>query len=182
MHRTESTGATATNQFTNGNPATGVPPTQLDDDWLNAVQEELSGVILAAGLALETKATDTHDQLLAALRNKTTGINAGKVNDLPANFTSALAAAGHQALPSGLILQWGTVVVNNVANANVAWTFVLPIAFPAAVLQAWACPGNNLAGSPVISVEDLTNPAQVSGFARSTDAVARTYRIFALGN
>jgi microcystin-dependent protein len=36
--------------FTEGNPATATPATVVTADWLNAVQEELIGVITAAGL------------------------------------------------------------------------------------------------------------------------------------
>jgi|GEM_PF-1792024 len=38
--------------FTKGNPSTGVPATIVDDDWANAVQEELCYIITQAGLAL----------------------------------------------------------------------------------------------------------------------------------
>jgi hypothetical protein len=38
--------------FTNGNPSTGVPATQLDAAWCNAIQEELANAIEGAGIAL----------------------------------------------------------------------------------------------------------------------------------
>jgi hypothetical protein len=51
--------------FTKGDPVGGVPATVVDDDWANAIQEEIVAVILAAGLTLnKTNAA----QLLAALR------------------------------------------------------------------------------------------------------------------
>ncbi|EMH4752448.1 hypothetical protein DVQ23_11685 [Yersinia enterocolitica] len=53
------------NGFTRGNPQTGVPATALDDDYFDAVQEELAGVVEAAGFALN-KANRT--QLLAAIQ------------------------------------------------------------------------------------------------------------------
>jgi hypothetical protein len=52
------------NQFSEGNPATGAPGTKVSSDWLNAVQEELAAVIEAAGLTLSKV---NNGQLLAAL-------------------------------------------------------------------------------------------------------------------
>jgi hypothetical protein len=51
--------------FTKGNPGTGTPATVPGQDWFNSVQEELVGVILAAGLTLDKT---NRAQLLAALR------------------------------------------------------------------------------------------------------------------
>lgn len=65
MHRIDSSGATETNQFTEGDPASGVPATQVTDDWLNAVQEELCGAIELAGLTLDK---GDNSQLVAALQ------------------------------------------------------------------------------------------------------------------
>ncbi|CNF83385.1 hypothetical protein [Yersinia enterocolitica] len=53
------------NGFTRGNPQTGVPATALDDDYFDAVQEELAGIVEAAGLELEK--TD-RAQVLAAIK------------------------------------------------------------------------------------------------------------------
>lgn len=62
MHRIDHPAAAATlpapftpgvpGYFKEGSPAAGDPPTEVSADWLNAVQEELVGAILAAGLAL----------------------------------------------------------------------------------------------------------------------------------
>lgn len=181
MHRIASPGATAANLFTVGDPQTGVPATEVDDLWLNAVQEEIAGVVLASGAVLLTPSNDTRDQLLAALRNKTTGLNADLVRDLPADFSSTLQIPGSQALPSGLRLQWGVVTINHVANTEVAFTFDLPVAFPTGCLTAWASPVSGLAGSPSMCVSDLSKPTQVSGTAYSTDAITRDYRIHIIG-
>ena len=64
MHRTEGENATSGNLFTNGPPGT-----TLEENWCNAVQEELAAVIEAAGLTLKTASTETRKQLLAALQN-----------------------------------------------------------------------------------------------------------------
>jgi hypothetical protein len=51
--------------FTEGSAAGGIPATIVDNDWLNMVQEEIAGVVLAASIAL-SKGTNT--QLLTALK------------------------------------------------------------------------------------------------------------------
>lgn len=62
MHRTEGTNYAPGNLFQNGPPGTVV-----EQEWLNAVQEELANVIEEAGLTLKSAATETRDQLKAAL-------------------------------------------------------------------------------------------------------------------
>lgn len=73
MHRIDGSGATEANLFTEGDPSGGVPATTVTDDWLNAVQEEVAGVVEGAGLTLN-KADNT--QLLQALQTLA-GIAAG---------------------------------------------------------------------------------------------------------
>ncbi|HFI8326466.1 TPA: phage tail protein [Escherichia coli] len=53
------------NGFTRGNPKTGTPATDLDDDYFDMLQEELCSVVEASGASLEKA---RHDQLLTALR------------------------------------------------------------------------------------------------------------------
>lgn len=53
------------NGFTRGNPQTGVQATALDDDYFDAVQEEIVGVIEGAGIALNKA---NRAQLLTALK------------------------------------------------------------------------------------------------------------------
>ncbi|ECY3793220.1 hypothetical protein AU652_00650 [Salmonella enterica subsp. enterica serovar Minnesota] len=53
------------NGFTRGNPQTGTPATDLDDDYFDMLQEELCSVVEASGVSLEKA---RHDQLLTALR------------------------------------------------------------------------------------------------------------------
>ena len=53
------------NGFTRGNPQTGTPATDLDDDYFDMLQEELAGVVEASGVNLEKS---KHDQLLTALK------------------------------------------------------------------------------------------------------------------
>lgn len=63
MHKTQGENNSA-NLFTDGPPGT-----RVEENWLNAVQTELVTVIVTgAGLTLKTAATETSDQLLAAIR------------------------------------------------------------------------------------------------------------------
>ncbi|MBN8486362.1 MAG: tail fiber protein [Burkholderiales bacterium] len=64
MHRIDAAGHTG-NQFTDGDPGSGVPATVVDAAWLNAVQDELVNVVEGAGLVLSKPA---HTQLLAAIK------------------------------------------------------------------------------------------------------------------
>lgn len=65
MHRIDGAGATVTGQWTEGNPSTGTPATELTADWMNAVQNELENVIVTEGGISLNKASNS--QLAAAL-------------------------------------------------------------------------------------------------------------------
>lgn len=53
------------NGFTRGNPQTGTPATDLDDDYFDMLQEELAGVVEATGVNLDKS---KHNQLLTAMK------------------------------------------------------------------------------------------------------------------
>lgn len=53
------------NGFTRGNPQTGTPATDLDDDYFDMLQEELCAVVEESGEELDK---EKHNQLLTALR------------------------------------------------------------------------------------------------------------------
>ncbi|MBC2611716.1 tail fiber protein [Citrobacter braakii] len=52
------------NGFTAGNPQTGTPATDLDNDYFDMLQEELASVVEAAGIVLDKS---VHNQLLQAI-------------------------------------------------------------------------------------------------------------------
>lgn len=91
MHRIDGPGATPDNRFTEGDPVTAVPATEVTADWLNAVQEEIVNVIQAAGIALDKQ---QNDQLLAAIRevggNLSAWAKAFVASTSPAQARSAL--------------------------------------------------------------------------------------------
>ena len=65
MHRIDGPGATVDKKFTEGNPGTGTPATNVTADWANAIQEEVAHVIEQAGITLN-KAVNT--QLYTAIQ------------------------------------------------------------------------------------------------------------------
>lgn len=67
MFRIDSPGATVDNKFTDGNPALGIPATDVSDEWLNSIQEEIAYTIEQSGIALN-KASTT--QLNAAINSR----------------------------------------------------------------------------------------------------------------
>jgi len=99
MHRIDAPGATVGEQFTEGNPALNIPATEVSDDWLNDVQEELALFIESQGITL-LKGTQT--QLTEAIA---LAIGAGA--PLP-NFTLLNSEAGPTNV-TGLVWDDGTL-------------------------------------------------------------------------
>ncbi len=83
------------NGFTRGNPQTGVPATALDDDYFDAVQEELAGIVEAAGIVLDKT---NRAQLLAAIQH--------------------LITLGIPDLEDASLTQKGIVQLSNATNSN----------------------------------------------------------------
>lgn len=65
MHKIDGYGATTDGHFVEGDPTTGRPSTWLTADWTNAIQDELIGVLDAAGVA-PNKANNL--QLVASIK------------------------------------------------------------------------------------------------------------------
>lgn len=95
MHRTDGNGHVA-NMFDDGDPGVPTVGTQIEESWLNAVQEEIVGVVTDAGISL---VKNTNTQLLAALRSlfvRTTGSAAQTItgNKYFNGLVSMVRAAG----------------------------------------------------------------------------------------
>lgn len=124
MHRTEGAN-NVVNRFTDGPPATTV-----NDDWLNAVQEEIVYVIEQAGFALKTASTETLQQLKAAIdlmiaAGVAAGITAGDATSSP-TFKSVILAGMTSVERDALPTTNGRIVYNTDDSqfqgyANGAW-------------------------------------------------------------
>lgn len=98
--------------FTEGNAGTGTPATDVSADWLNTVQEELVGVILAAGLTLDKS---NPAQLLSAINTLISGGGSASVNFAASPYTALSSKRTIAVDTSG-----GNVTVNLPAAAGVA--------------------------------------------------------------
>ncbi|ENO2899187.1 hypothetical protein MLH52_09710 [Escherichia coli] len=98
------------NGFTRGNPQTGTPATDLDDDYFDMLQEELCSVVEASGASLEK---GRHDQLLTALRALLLS-RKNPFGDIKADGTVKTAL-------ENLGLGEARYVIQRGANANGAW-------------------------------------------------------------
>ena len=137
---------------TRGNPQTGTPATDLDDDYFDMLQEELCSVVEASGASLEK---GRHDQLLTALRAlllsrknpfgdikldgtvqkalENLGLGEGaKLNAA----TATLGRTGFIAIPvmiggieQSVIIQWGWNAAKASASGGDGNTVVFPVAF-----------------------------------------------------
>lgn len=140
------------NGFTRGNPQTGTPATDLDDDYFDMLQEELCSVVEASGASLEK---GRHDQLLTALRAlllsrknpfgdiKSDGTvqtaleNLGLGEGAKLNAaTATLGRTGFIAIPvmiggieQSVIIQWGWNAAEASASGGDGNTVVFPVAF-----------------------------------------------------
>ncbi|MEY0168654.1 hypothetical protein AB7W09_19745 [Escherichia coli] len=146
------------NGFTRGNPKTGTPATDLDDDYFDMLQEELCSVVEASGASLEK---GRHDQLLTALRAlllsrknpfgdiKSDGTVKTALENLGLGEAAKLGAAvgvtgntGRILIPAliggveqNIIFQW---VSGFLSDSTGVATVTLPMAFPNALFHATA--------------------------------------------
>lgn len=83
------------------------------------------------------------------------------------SFSGSIGTSGYQKLPSGLIIQWGSVSIT--AGANTAQSVTLPIAFPTAIRAVYGSSGSlssyggasNPGGTTAINVFASNNGAVV---------------------
>ncbi|EBU6608641.1 phage tail protein, partial [Salmonella enterica subsp. enterica serovar Typhimurium] len=156
------------NGFTRGNPQTGTPATDLDDDYFDMLQEELCSVVEASGASLEK---GRHDQLLTALRAlllsrknpfgdiKSDGTVKTALENLGLGETINLAAGALQKSQNGgdipdkkqFARTIGAVTSTTITLGESGWfkiaTVVMPQATSTAVIKLYGGAGFN-AGSP----------------------------------
>lgn len=157
------------NGFTRGNPQTGTPATDLDDDYFDMLQEELAGVVEASGAVLDKS---KHDQLLTALKklllSRVHPFADIKSDGLPA-VTEALGNLGlggtdnYANLGNGYRLIWvkGNVPGGALAAATaVAVSLTFSQAFGTTPLVYWSAvstPSGVTAGAGIVATcADLT--------------------------
>ncbi|EFH6048333.1 hypothetical protein IS659_001599 [Escherichia coli] len=149
--------ATQDGKYTDGSVAGGIAATRLRAAAFNAMQEELAHIVESAGLALDIndmtqvlkaiqKLTlsranpfaDIKSDGAAAISTALTNLGLGEAakrnvgtgaNQIPdmGSFTLSVSATGYQKLPSGFILQWGSIGASGIAQDVVTH---FPIAFP----------------------------------------------------
>ncbi|CAG9256293.1 gp53-like domain-containing protein [Paraburkholderia caribensis] len=109
--------------FTEGNPATGTPATNVRGSWLNMIQEELRAIVVAAGL---TPSKTTYNQVLAAIRR--IGQNTVVLADTGA--ANAYTAVNSTPLVAGTWVD-GVVQAVKIAHANTGASTYAPDGLPA---------------------------------------------------
>ncbi|WP_089618005.1 gp53-like domain-containing protein [Escherichia coli] len=195
------------NGFTRGNPQTGTPATDLDDDYFDMLQEELCSVVEASGASLEK---GRHDQLLTALRalllsrknpfgdiksdgtvqtalenlglgeaaKRDVGTGSGQIPDM-SSFSGSIASKGYQKLPGGLIIQWGAGDAGTGYVGSTGNEMNFPIAFPSQCFQVVTSYDNG--GGKIVAgaAGNMTR----TGFLLRCDASGGNYnfRWFAIG-
>ena len=186
------------NGFTGGNPQTGRLPTALNEDFFDAIQEEMAGVVEAAGVVLDKA---KHNQLLTAIKALLLS-RANPFADIKADGAAAVAMAltnlglgdaakrgvgtaanqipdmtyfggmkkpaGYQYFPTGMLLQWGTVGLNSAPSGTVMGKF--PVAFPSAGQQIIVTHDNPLASTLAFGAASIIDPLSFRVNAIAIDA------------
>ncbi|EOQ56613.1 TPA: hypothetical protein U0R83_004375 [Escherichia coli] len=172
------------NGFTCGNPQTGTPATDLDDDYFDMLQEELCSVVEASGASLEK---GRHDQLLTALRalllsrknpfgdiksdgtvktalenlglgeaaKRNVGTGANQIPDMSLFASINTVTAAAQKFPSGLILQCGQL--NGAPNVSSTYGMRFPMTFSRVIAVVVTLNVTGAAGQPTVSATSVQN-------------------------
>ncbi|RCC15528.1 hypothetical protein C6B05_23325 [Escherichia coli] len=157
------------NGFTRGNPQTGTPATDLDDDYFDMLQEELCSVVEASGASLEKA---RHDQLLTALRALLLS-RKNPFGDIKSDGTvkTALENLGLQysisepdtetvvyTLPGGYKLMAFNRLVNNstAVGTGVTTHITFPQAFPSRLIAVFATKKNYVQAAVSCENQSLT--------------------------
>ncbi|EEW1619026.1 TPA: hypothetical protein IF899_001719 [Escherichia coli] len=172
------------NGFTRGNPRTGTPATDLDDDYFDMLQEELCSVVEASGASLEK---GRHDQLLTALRalllsrknpfgdiksdgtvktalqnlglgeaaKRNVGTGANQIPDMSLFASINTVTAAAQKFPSGLILQCGQL--NGAPNVSSTYGMRFPMTFSRVIAVVVTLNVTGAAGQPTVSATSVQN-------------------------
>lgn len=125
------------------------PATRVDAAWCNALQEEVIGVLAAAGIApvkgtnnqlaiaiaqlLSAKAALVHTHSYGQLSGVAAASHTHGASDIAGAFVGSYGTNGYLTLPGGLIMQWGQATVPPNSTTNIDLSIAFPTAFYAAV-------------------------------------------------
>lgn len=178
MHKIDAPHATVDKEFTNGDPALGVPATELIAKWFNSVQRELVAMVEAFGgtlndaddgqiaamleshfdLAEAHGATNAATAYRIALRDGMGRIRAGaglSSDDVMTMGQFPFSPAGRYMIaPNGFYLTWGPVTT----GAESAWTtHSFPITFPHACVGIVVTPYDSASTlDPIVCAQPVT--------------------------
>jgi len=126
MHRTDAAGNVG-GFFTDGDPGVPTPATRVDDDWLNAVQEEIIAVLAQASIApvkgINTQLRDAILSLVSGAPIGTVRIWAGLASAVPSGH---LLCDGAEVLRAGTYAALFAVLGTRFGAGNGTTTFNLP--------------------------------------------------------
>lgn len=145
---------------TPGNPGTGLAASIPGAYWRYQLQAEMAAVIAAAGLTPNHASLTQVRDAIRALADAEIVYQFGATDTTPDKCH--LNENGWQILPSGLIIQWGSVSIYTTGAPGtwLTWAATLPIAFPTAGLIGFATPGVYESG--IDSLENIINVQSVS--------------------
>jgi len=127
-------------------------------------------IVIAVGdLALYSllNATTTKNELNVYKANNAGYVNVPFTASILSNSAPVAGGSGWSYLPSGLIIQWGTVSATITLNTLVSTSFNFPIPFPTAVLSAQATPSTASSAGRGIFYNIVTG-ASLTAFSIST--------------
>lgn len=148
MHKVDSVGATAQNEFTDGDAQNQVPRTRLTSKWTNAVQRELVSIILQAGITLSgtddtqlTRSVVLHTRHIASLRLLPAPVNPSATVMMLVSGLSEYADGG------GRVYYWnsasstadnGTSVIRPSTNPATGRWLLVPLSAAAVASIPWS--------------------------------------------
>lgn len=145
-----------------------------------SLRADAGGAIGALALNGSDKLVLNADGTLSGTTDPTTGVRShvlATMQKFADEFGSSLAASGYQKLPSGLIIQWMTVVtVAGGGSGTVSWPIVFPNQFLSGVCTQF------FAGVPTAYAAINTCTASTASVASSAGTSGQTIRIIAVGN
>ena len=149
MHRTEGV-YNQSNLFSNGPPGT-----RVEQNWLNAIQEEISYVIEEAGITLLTADTETREQLKQAMDALYTRLESGTImlfgqNSAPIGWTRKTNWVNNSML---CVASTGDIASGGSANPQSGHTHG-PGSYQFTVMQTLSSAGNYLFGFSQAGTQD----------------------------